>query len=268
LPHFLHVNNIFKEEKAAAIYRYASANTVPPVGGTTPPNPPNDQLQQALIALLNKSATATHTTTSTERDQLREAEEVEHCYMLIFRRIKTVTDPLDASIQTKQVVYPKLTSQFMDVLITVKAARANSLFQDHLMNHVKSKDVGQLLLDTTHDLPSSLIDPVFSTCIRTASWAVNPPVLEPESVKDKLGIYHFTAPCRDTVTYQARTAVGRTTIRQEKVGEEKSKINKKTSDLYCNGHMQNADYIVTMIANFWVFCTFPIEDFTVDQPAI
>ena len=267
-PHFYHVNNIFKEERAAALYRYASTNAAPSAAAAPPTNAPDPQMQQALLLYLQKSASTTHTTTSTERDQLKEAEEVEHRYMLIFGRIKNSTDPLDSSKTIDHVVYPKLTAQFRDVLNTAKASKANTLFQDHIMNHVKSMAVGQLLLDTSHDLPSSLIDPVFSTCIRTASWAVDPPVLEPESVKDKLGIYHFATPRLNTVTYQARTAAGRTTMRQEKVGEEKSKISKKTSDLYCNGHMDNADYIITMIANLWVFCTFAIEDFATDPPAI
>jgi hypothetical protein len=81
-PHFLHVNNVFKEERAAALYHYASTNIAPPVDGATPTGEPNDQVLQALIALLNKSTTATHTMTSTECDQLREAEEVEHRFML------------------------------------------------------------------------------------------------------------------------------------------------------------------------------------------
>jgi hypothetical protein len=113
-----------------------------------------------------------------------------------------------------------------------------------------------------------MIDSVFSTCVRMASWALDPPVMEPESVKDKLGIYHFASPRIDTVTYQERTAAGRITLRQEQAGEDKSKVNRKASDLYCQGKMESADHVITMLANFWVFCTFAIEDFTTNPPAI
>jgi hypothetical protein len=263
-PHSQHVTNIFKQEKTAAFYRYASNNTIAPQGNA----PATSDITQVLEALVKSNTGTTHTTTSNEREQMKEAVEVEHRYKLMFARVQDVVDPDDPMRRTRQVVYPTLTAAFKEVLNATRSTKATSLFQDHIGNQIRTMANSDRFLDTAHDMPTNMIDSVFSACIRSASWAKDPPVIEPESVKDRLGIYHFASPRTDTVTYQTRIAAGRTTLRQEQVGEDKSKVNRRASDLYCQGRMDSVSHITTMIANFWVFCVFAIEDFAGNPPLI
>jgi hypothetical protein len=54
-PHFQHVTNIFKEDKMAAIYRYASNNSIPTPGTVSAARDPI--VQQVLGALVKLNGT-------------------------------------------------------------------------------------------------------------------------------------------------------------------------------------------------------------------
>jgi hypothetical protein len=92
--------------------------------------------------------------------------------------------------------------------------------------------------------------------------------MDRESVRDRVGIPHFAAPRQETVQYKARVAAGRTIYRQEQVGEDKSRLVRKLSELYHFGIMHNAASIHVMLANFWLFSVLAIKDFAANPPDI
>jgi hypothetical protein len=61
---------------------------------------------------------------------------------------------------------------------------------------------------------------------------------------------------------------GRTIFRQEQVGEDKSRVVRKLSELYRFGRMHNAASIHVMLANFWLFGVLAVKDFAINPPDI
>ncbi len=123
-------------------------------------------------------------------------------------------------------------------------------------------------LDSITNAPLSMFDDVLTNALRSFHWAKDPLVMEPDSVKDRLGIYHFAAPRQDTVSYNERVMAGRTILRQETIGEDKSKLDRKATELYRHGRFATSFDIQTMVANFWLFGKFAIKDFDGNPTAI
>jgi hypothetical protein len=118
------------------------------------------------------------------------------------------------------------------------------------------------------DVPVGMFDGVFISCLRNFCWAKDPYNMDKESVRDRLGIPHCAAPRQDTVQYKERVAAGRTIYRQEQVGEDKSRLVRKLSELYHFGRMHNAASVHIMLANFWLFGVLAIKDFAKNPPDI
>jgi hypothetical protein len=99
-------------------------------------------------------------------------------------------------------------------------------------------------------------------------WLKDPYNMDRESVRNRLGIPHFAALRQETVQYKERAAAGRTIYRQEQAGEDKSRLVRKLSELYCFGRMHNAASIHVMLANFRLFGVLAIKDFAANPPDI
>jgi hypothetical protein len=125
----------------------------------------------------------------------------------MFAQIKEGIHPGNSGT-TRQVVYPTLTPALKEILRTTKNSKATANLQDNFSTTIAHMSNGEKFLDTAHDMPVSMIDSVFAACIRTGLWAKEPPIMEPESVKDKLGIYHFTSLCTNTVAYKNLVIAG------------------------------------------------------------
>jgi hypothetical protein len=92
--------------------------------------------------------------------------------------------------------------------------------------------------------------------------------MDRESVRDRVGISHFAAPRQETVQYKEGVAAGHTIYRQEQVGEDKSGLVRKLSELYRFGRRHNTASIHVMLANFWLFGVLAIKDFAANHPGI
>ncbi len=91
---------------------------------------------------------------------------------------------------------------------------------------------------------------------KRAHWADRPLSIEPDSIKDKLGIYHFAPPRIGSYEYEQRVANGCKIFRQEFVGEDKSRISAKAHDLDHTGKMESDTDLHSTIANFAAIATF------------
>jgi hypothetical protein len=65
---------------------------------------------------VKSNTSTTHTITSNEHELIKEAEEVEHRYKLMFAQVQGTVDPNDPMRITWQVMYPTLTPAFKEVL--------------------------------------------------------------------------------------------------------------------------------------------------------
>jgi hypothetical protein len=139
-------------------------------------------------------------------------------------------------------------------------------FQDEIEHTVKGLAASDNFLDSMSDVPVGMFDAVFIQCLRNFRWAKDPFNMDKESVRDRIGIPHFAALRQDTVQYKERVAAGRTIYHQEQAGEDKLRLSRKLSELYCFGRMHNAASIHVMLANFWLFGVLAIKDFATNPP--
>jgi hypothetical protein len=162
----------------------------------------------------------------------------------------------------------ELTPVFLQVLQTSKTTAAVQMFQDEVEHTVKGLSTNDNFLDSMSDVPIGMFGGVFISCLRNFWWANDPYNMDKESVQDRLGIPHFAAPRQDMVQYKERVAAGRTIYHQEQVGEHKSRLVRKLSELYWFDRMRNAASVHIMLANFWLFGILTIKDFAKNPPDI
>jgi hypothetical protein len=150
----------------------------------------------------------------------------------------------------------------------LKITAAVQSFQDEVENTVKGLAASDNVLECMSNVPAGMFDAVFITCLSNFRWAKDPYKMDRESVRDRVGIPHFAAPKQETVQFKERVAAGRTIYRQEQVGEDKSRLVRKLSELYRFGRVHNAASIHVMLANFWLFGVLAIKDFAASPPDI
>jgi hypothetical protein len=186
----------------------------------------------------------------------------------MFGQTVEVVDPSDPPSKLPSIKLAKLTPVFLQVPQASKITAAVQFFQDGIEHTVKGLSASDNFLDSMYDVPVGMFDGVFIQCLQNFCWAKDPFNMDKECVRDRLGIPHFAAPRQDTVQYKERVAAGRTIHRQEQVGEGKSRLSSKLSELYRFGRMHNAASIHVMLANFWRFGVLAIQDFATSPPDI
>jgi hypothetical protein len=123
-------------------------------------------------------------------------------------------------------------------------------------------------MDGLSCLEPQMFDSVFALSLRKFAWAVELPTVNRESVKDLLGIYHFAKMRKGSYLYQKRIEDGRVCICQENVEEDKSKRDKKVTELYHFGLMKSREDVLAMLANFYAFAKYVIKDFDSNPPML
>jgi hypothetical protein len=221
-----------------------------------------------LSLILAATATEFHRLISlAERELLSEVDEVISQYKLLFARVIDVVNP-EMGTTSRQLVYLVLIDQFTAFLRTVKLNKATVNLQSHVQAHIKLIGCSPLLMDELPCLEPQMFDNVFALSLRKFAWAVKLPTVNRESVKDRLGIYHFDRMRKGSYLYQKHIEDGRVLIHQENVKEDKSKREKKMTELYHFGLMKSRKDVITMLANFYDFAKYMVKDFDSNQPML
>jgi hypothetical protein len=218
---------------------------------------------------LVSATTASGTTklTLTEKEQLSESEDVIAQYQLLFARTVKTTCPTTGK-DTELLVFPKLTGQFTQFLKTHRGSKAVSILQSHIQAHAEKSGNSDKLLDGVASLDPNMFDAVFASALRKFGWTTEVPTHNADSVKYDLGIYHFAQVRAQSHIYTQRVEQGRIMIRQEDLGEDKSRREKKITELYHYGLMRSREEILIAIANFYSFAKYMIEDMDTDVPTV
>jgi hypothetical protein len=250
----------------------ARPNTVTP-GTNTPSVDPAyytamfDGLANSKLISSGTNANGTTKLTLTEREQQSKSEDVVAQYQLLFARISKGTCPTTGK-DTELLVYPKLTGQFTQFLKTHRGSKAAQILQAHIQAHAEKCGNSDKLLDGVASLDPNMFDAVFSSALRKFGWTTEVPTCDADSVKYDLGIYHFAQVRTQSHMYTQRVEQGRIMTRQEDLGEDKSRREKKITELYHYGLMRSREEILIAIANFYSFSKYMIEDMEKDVPTV
>jgi hypothetical protein len=276
-PHFGHVQTVHREAGHGALLSHTAGLPAPASGAPGAPGPlqPGPDfatvITAAITPLVNTIAAGNQanmaSTTQSERESQQDQKAVEARYKITFAHVVKVTDPVDGSV-TETVEFPTLSPAFLAVLSPTKVTKAEESYQESMANHMRSKARSTSYFDgmTNWDAKSFGIPGI--SCIRRFRWAVEPPILDPDEVKDKLGFVHFAASDPGSVVYKTRQEEGRLLTRQHLVDEDKSKLKRKITDLHHHGLIATGHDLQTAIANIWTFCSWAFTDFVTDPPAI
>jgi hypothetical protein len=119
------------------------------------------------------------------------------------------------------------TPQFEAFLKTHHATKATSLLQDHLQSHQEANSQSDKLLDGLANLDPHIFDTAMALALHKYLWAKEVPTLNPDSIKDKIGIYHIAGARKMSMAWKKRVDQGCTLMRQENLQEVKSRRKKK-----------------------------------------
>jgi hypothetical protein len=270
-PHFTNVVTLLRETATAARYRTAASATVPDNGASTTDT--NTTAHHAALAAAVATAVATATkgstsevTTSSERAQAKLSSDAIDRLRIAFASEGSPILDADSGDTTVSAKYPIISDAIIEVLKAPKIAAAVNIMQEQWDHHSTLAAASDNRLDFNANFPSSSIDASMVTYIRNHNWATENPSASGTTHKNKLGIMHFTTPAVASVHYQQRILDDNTVHCQEMVGEDKSKVAKRTTDLYCAGKLDSPEDLQRLISNIWLLGSFLVHDWNTNPP--
>jgi hypothetical protein len=272
-PQFDNVVTIHREASHGAIMAHASGLHVPSTGGAPAGGIATPGLTQALttafaplVASLGNSAGAAHT--QVEREHLLATKDVAARYQICWARVATVTDPIDGSVSEK-LVLPTLSPALLAVLSPSKVAKAEASYQETFTNHLRARARSTSYFDGTAEYDQKAFGVPGVQALRDFRFASDPPIHDPDEFKDRITLFCYAGTDLGSAEYTTRQEDGRLLTRQHLVGEDKSKLKRKTTDLYYRGKIASADDLKIAIANFWTFTSWAFkEDLQANPPTI
>jgi hypothetical protein len=220
-----------------------------------------EQQARALTAIVEAATNKSNVVTPvqpTRAEKAADAQEKDTCvrYQLMFAKIATAIDPNDPSASGATVVLPQISNVFKEILGIAKIALSCRAIKEQFIAHVQSMATSSNFNEMLVNFDARSFDPALVTAILMANWLDKALAMEPKSVKDKAGIYHFASPRTESVAYQERDANNSKIYRQETVGEDKSRIAAKTYNLDHSGKLDTETDLHSTIANFFAIATF------------
>jgi hypothetical protein len=149
----------------------------------------------------------------------------------MFARLTTIVDPNDNDIKIITVGLPAISEVFKEILDTIKVSEAVHMTQEQFTYHLAQRSTSKIFHDASMKFDAKALGAPKVTALKRAHWADRPLSIERDSIKDKLGIYHFAPPRIGSYEYEQRVANGCKIFRQEIVGKNKSRIIAKAHDL-------------------------------------
>jgi hypothetical protein len=131
-------------------------------------------------------------------------------------------------------------------IVGIKMRRANQI-HDHL--------------DLIATLEMATIDTVFTAALKHFGKLSTSLNLDPTLAKTKISLITFATPPTESAYLQQRVLNDTKLQAQEAVGENFTKMEKKTTELFIGGNILTGDNIIQLIANFRVFWKCMIIDF-------
>jgi hypothetical protein len=211
--------------------------------------------EDSFERLVNAMASSTRSPEVNERNKTQ--EKVVSRYMLAFATI--------GHNGTDQTVLPaKLKPGFIELIKCTNLASAKSGWNDMLNQTCQAAGESATRLDGGATIqPDDLSDGAFVAAMREFKFLRR--VLNSTSAmndaKTHISVLAFADPIKDAKAYKDRLTHEQLITCQEAVGEEKTKIARKATDLYNGGALFHVDNAKTLIYNLRVFGLTISDDF-------
>jgi hypothetical protein len=160
----------------------------------------------------------------TDRETHKAIQDAVARYQLMFAGLTTTADPNDNDVKIITVDLPAISEVFKEIIDTTKVSEAVRMTQEQFTYHLAQRSTSKTFHDASMNYNAKALDAPKVTALKRAHWADRPLSIEPDSIKDKLGIYHFAPPRIESYKYEQRVANGSKIFRQEIVGEDRRAV--------------------------------------------
>jgi hypothetical protein len=106
-----------------------------------------------------------------------------------------------------------------------------------LEHHLAQCARSDLVWDASINLNPKMFDAPFTPALQNANFLERQLAFDTSAIKDKLTLAHFPPPRTQSIAYKQRHSDAQGILRQEQIGEDKSRIKAKMSDLDHYGRM-------------------------------
>jgi hypothetical protein len=230
-----------------------AAVTTDPVGMAVTGTPQN--LIKEMFEGFAKITQAKHSLSETE--QISQAEQHTRAFCVMGASLKP-----DEENSSKLVVVP---AEPTDLLLKITKATSNSTAKSHFSEAVAN--AAQIARQSTDRLLSavtmnrSMVDGAFIAAIRTANFMTVAYFRQPEQIRRQINMAVFATPRISTVQYQQRVTAENTLQVQEQLQEHSKNMQRKATELYVEGALDNAQRLFEMLANFYLTMTLLVKNF-------
>ena len=205
-----------------------------------------------LVHALTKNP---RTPETTEKDKVQ--DKVLHRFQIAFASVETVEGDKIVSLATMK-------PGFVEVIKSTNLLVAKSLWKDILAETIEAAKSSDNRLDGGATIQATdLSDSVFVACLREFKFLRKSLTTESamNDAKTSISILVFADPLKEAKAYTDRMVNEQLLSCQEAVGEEKSKMTRKTTELYIGGALFHVDNVKTLLCNFRLFCLALTNDF-------
>jgi hypothetical protein len=144
----------------------------------------------------------------TGRETCKAIQDAVARYQLMFAWLTITADPNNTDVQIVTVKLLAISEVFLEILDTTKISEAVRMTQEQITYHLAQRSTSKTFDGASMNYDSKALDAPKVKALKRAHWADRPLSIEPKSVKDKLGIYHFAPPRIDSFQYQQGVANG------------------------------------------------------------
>jgi hypothetical protein len=219
----------------------------PAVGTPTPPQQGlgTEHIKQ-IVETIAQSSRSTR-----DKENSKTATDMNYRYQLLFARLS----PSQESGDCQPTVVPgDLNPEFEKIIKNATLSNALRELQELLRTANGKAASSHNRLDAEAAFGAEMIDGVFAAGLRNFNWMQESINTAPERVNQTINLACFAHPERNSLCFRQRIVNGHTVSSQEAVGEERSKMEKKTTELYTGGRLSTGRDITKAICNLRLLC--------------
>jgi hypothetical protein len=154
-----------------------------------------------------------------------------------------------------------LKPDFEDILKTLKSADSDRNFTDSARVACSADRLRDTALSAFGTMKPSSLGPMTIRCLRTFQWLESSPTQDPETLNRFLSIWVFTTPVVQSAEYKDNKAHDERLLAQLSAGEDKSRLARRTTELYIRGQQNSVRDVLAALANIHLIFTIIYEDF-------
>ena len=263
-PHYKYVTDILLQEQHNTWLQIAATMDTsipppPPALGTTGSLGAAD-IQAIVEGTLKANAQQSPTKRSlTEEEQISHADDILVRYRIAFASLQPV-EPDDLT-KGYTVVPATISDTFKAIVSTSKTALSMRMLRDAMGVALRQASNSDSRIDAGATLELSQLDQPLLTRLKNFHFNTEPLAIHPAKAKTDISPFNLLTVRADSVAYTERIQSGARLEAQVIMEEDKTKLARKMTDLYCLGKQDCLADVLAGISNWYLFFSMTSPNF-------